>query len=348
MLILQLIALALLAFGIRTSPTLLSSAPAYPKPWGRVLLTTGVIGLLVIGLGRLSPLLNTVLTVALVLASLVVPGIIIGLGVVTKSEHASARREVERALRQAMDRAHVENLAAFLARPAGPLNGLAPQPEHLARLEPYVASLSVEELERHQVAQHLLAGLELRPSSVQHSQLPDASIEALSRLYVGLERRLGLALATLPLHLRQRARIASRVAAVGLDGWRRELDAEHPAFGKLHPYYNMVFEELFPEPLPPGERVVSATLGSLPLYLLLQNDSLSGPHPGTPPQDDPHGFGLNRLQETREALELMKSRGHDFTEEELRDEGLQTFLRNVRALLRPQTQETAPGVDREG
>jgi hypothetical protein len=342
-LILQLIALALLAFSLRVLPTLFSSAPAYPRPWLEVLLTTGVIAAIVFGLGSLAPVLSQGLTILLVLVALAVPGTLVGLRWVTWGEQASARRQVARALHKAMERAHVENLAAFFAQPSGPLRGLATRPEDIDQLARYVASLPAEELERHQVAQHLLLGLELRPTQSQSSQLPDASLEALCRLYVDLERRLGLSPEALSLNLRQRARIASRVAELGLDGWRGEIVAQdHPAFNRLNPFYTLLFEEVFPEPLPPGERVVSFTLGSLPLYLLLQADVLSRPDPGTPPQDDPYGFGRNRLQELREALELMKSRGIDFTEEELRDADLQTFLRNVRALVFTSPLEATP------
>ena len=102
LLIIQIIALLLLAFGIAVSPTLFSSAPAYNRPWGQVLLTTAVIALLLFGLGRLSPLLNKGLTVVVVIGALIVPAIVIGLVVVTRGEQLSARWEVRSALRKAM------------------------------------------------------------------------------------------------------------------------------------------------------------------------------------------------------------------------------------------------------
>ena len=330
---LQLIAILLVSFGIAVSPTLFSSAPAYNRPWGQVLLTTAVIALIVFGLGRLSPLLNKGLTIVLVIGALIVPGIIIGLRVVTWGEHASDRWEVRRALDKAMDKGHPENLVAYLREPSGPTRGLAPRPEDLAPLQQYVARLPPEEVKRLELARHLLVGLEIRTTMGQSSQLPDESLEVLCRLYVELERRTGLSPDTLSLDLRQRARVATRVAELGLVGWRHELTEEHPAFEQLsRSFYKEVFKEMFPQPLAPGARVYSRTLGSLPLSVLLLSDALVPLEPGAAPPEDPYGFGLSRRKEMREDLALMKSRGVDFTEEELRDPGLQAYLEALRTL----------------
>lgn len=332
LLAIQLIALLLVAFGIAVSPTLFSSAPAYNRPWGQVLLTTAVIALILFGLGRLAPALNKGLTVLLVIGALIVPAIVIGLVAVTRGEQLSARWEVHSALRKAMKPERLEDLAAYLEQPAGPQNGLAPTPEDMEGLRQYVATLPVDALKQHRVAQRLLKGLEIRPSDSRSSQLPDESLEVLCRLFVDLQQRLGLALEELPLDSRQRARFASRVAAVGLVGWRGELTAEHPAYTRLSPFfYKETFLEQFPQPLASGERVYSTTLGSLPLYLLLKNRDLVQPEPGTPPVEDPYDFAASHRKDVRELLDAMKSRGVDFTEEELRDPDLQTFLASLRA-----------------
>ncbi|MBM7114815.1 hypothetical protein [Archangium primigenium] len=333
MLYVQLIALVLLAFGIAVLPTLFSSAPAYARPWPQVLLTTAVIALVIFGLGRLAPGLNKVLTVLLVLGALLVPGIIIGLRVVTWGEQASARGEVRDALDAAMTPGHVEKLAAYVLEPSGPTHGLAPTPEDIARLHAYAVGLPPEELKRHRVAQRLLKGLEIRPTDSRSSQIPDESLEALSRLYVALQGRTGLDPETLPLDSRHRARIATRVAEVGLVGWRGEIKAEHPAYEVLGTFfYKESVKELFPQPLGPGEQVVSRTLGSLPLYMLLRNGALVQPEAGQAPVEDPYGFGVSRMQETKELLAVMKALHIDFTEEELRDEDLRAYLQRLQAL----------------
>ncbi len=333
MLYVQLIALVLLAFGIAVLPTLFSSAPAYARPWPQVLLTTAVIALVIFGLGRLAPGLNKVLTVLLVLGALLVPGIIIGLRVVTWGEQASARGDVRSAMDTAMTPGHVEKLAAYVLEPSGPTHGLAPTPEDIARLHAYAVGLSPEELKRHRVVEHLLKGLELRPSDSRSSQLPDESLEALSRLYVALQARTGLDPETLPLDSRHRARIATRVAKVGLVGWRGEIKAEHPAYEALGTFfYKVSIEELFPQPLGPDERVVSRTLGSLPLYMLLKSGALVRPEAGQAPVEDPYGFGLSRRQEEKELLAVMKALHLDFTEEELRDEDLRAYLQRLQSL----------------
>ena len=93
----------------------------------------------------------------------------------------------------------------------------APWKHDLERLRAYVATLPADVLKQHRVAQRLLKGLEIRPVEDSYTtRLSDESVEVLCRLYMDLQRRLELVPDTLPLDSRQRARIAARVAGVGL------------------------------------------------------------------------------------------------------------------------------------
>ena len=56
------------------------------------------------------------------------------------------------------------------------------------------------------------------------------------------------------------------------------------------------------------------------------------PEAGQAPVEDPHGFGLSRMQETKDLLAVMKALHLDFTEEELRDEDLRAYLQRLQAL----------------
>lgn len=332
MIYVQILAILLLAFGYMVWPTTFSSAPAYNRPWPQVALFTAVVSVIVFGLGRLLPQVNKGTTVLLVLGALIVPGIVIGLGVVVWGEKAADRWAVRGALREAMNREHVKSLALFLEQPAGPQRALEVQPKDLARLEHYIDTLPPEVLNHHHVVEHLLRGIEIRVAS-RASQLPDASVEALCRLYVKLRTRLGFTPEGRPLDLRQRARIASRVAELGLVEWRWELNREHKAFLELSPYFESGhFKALFPQPLAPEQHVYSRTLGSLPLWMLMQRDALAPPPPDAEPEGEPSDAEARWYQEVREDLALMRSRGIDFTEDELHDERLRAFLQRAGAL----------------
>ena len=327
---LQTLALVVSALGISVS--LMYSTASYNQTWAQVLLSTVGIAATALVARHFFPAWSKAITVLLVIGALCVPAYIAGSALMTHGEKFRERVEVQRVLDKAMKPDQVEDLALYLDAPSGPRGGLAPTGEDLERLRAYVATLPADVLKQHRVAQRLLKGLEIRPVEDSYTtRLSDESVEVLCRLYMDLQRRLELVPDTLPLDSRQRARIAARVAGVGLAGWRSEIAREHPAYVEYGPYFSKkALVELFPNRLAPGERVFSVSLGSMPLYRVLMGEVLVQSEPGTPSRQDPFGFADSRRERVREDLKVMRAHGFDFTEEELRDPDLQAYLASLR------------------
>lgn len=340
LLLIKLAALAALALSLRLykgyAP---GSGPGVPAA---VLLVAAMAGLL-FGLGRVAPArLDQGLALLVLCVSLVFPAVV-GLSVLGSwRENRERERTGEALLHRFTHPRDAKELATFLLGPGRVAQGYDVPPEGVQRLEQYVLSLPAEEVKAHHLAESLLLGLEVEPApGVGSGNFHTPALEAMCRLYLKLKERSGFAPETAPFYLRARDRVVSRIAELGRERWLEELGWEHPAFQQVAwggQFHASRFEELFPATASTPVWVVSRTLGSLPLHVVL---TLNLPYFPSPPGVERTVYpstGFNRLyalNQTREALELMRSRGVDFTDEELGDPGLRAFLETVRAATPP-------------
>lgn len=339
--LLKLAALAGLAVTLSVVAAIYSTTPQGGMGPGQRAFWVVVAALVLFGVGRAVPAWDKGLTLVVLGGSLIAPAILFGMQVSTWREESARRRKLEAVLDRILTPGHLEELAAFLQNPAGDDSGNTPRVSDIARLERHLSTLPPEELRAHHLAERLLVGIELRPNPrSSQSMMSSEVLEALCRLYPRLRERAGFSPDRAPFYLQQRDRAVSRVAELGRVAWLEEIRREHPGFQELtegRSFARLAFDTLFPTPLAPGERKVSRSLGSLPLHVLVEvNLKFFRPAPQVPGVLEPYPDSARAaLNETREALERMRSRGLDFTEEELRDEGLQAFLGTVRAAVPP-------------
>ncbi len=338
MVVIKLIALALLALGIWAAPGL---NPTSSRLTGlaTVAFWVGVAAVLLFAGGSSIPRwLDKTRSIVALCVALVVPLSLVALMVVALSEKSSRQRGSEKLVVEMTSPGGVKKLADFFLQPDRVAPGLHLEPSQVERIEQYVLSLPPEQLEKHHLAENLLMSLFADTSPVVGSgTFHTPALDAMYRLYPKLKERSGFSPADAPFYLQQRDRLASRLAELGREKWLEEIRQEHPAFQEVSRQEGISeerFHALFPTPLGPEERVVSRSLGSLPLYVLVTLNLPYFPAPsGSQQAPDPfrEQFRLEALNTTREVLKLMKSRGLDFTQEELRAPGLKAFLETVRA-----------------
>lgn len=335
--LLKLAALAGLAVTLTMVSAIYSTTAQGGMGWGQRVFWMGVAALVLFGVGRAMPQWDKGLTLMVLGGSLIAPAVLLGMQVSTWREHHARRRKQEAVLDRALAPGHLEELAAFLQRPVGDDSGLTLRTSDIERIERSLSTVPPEELRAHHLAERLLLGIELRPNPRSSlTETPPEVLEALCRLYPKLKERSGFSPAQAPFYLRQRDRAVSRVAELGRTSWLEEIHREHPgfqAFTEGASFADLELDKWIPTRLAPGERVVSRSLGSLPLHVLIEvNVKFFRPAPQVASDLEAYPDSARRaLNETHRALALLKSRGVDFTEEELRDEGLQAFLETVRA-----------------
>lgn len=337
--VIKLVALALLALSIWAAPGL---GPTSTR--NTSLLTTtfwvGLAALLLFGGESFLPRwLNKTLTIMAFCVALIVPLAFVGLMVTAMSESSSRKRGSEELVQKMTSPGGLKTLAAFFLDPYRVAPGLNLEASQVERIEQYLLSLPPQQLKQQHVAESLLMGLFVEPSpSLVSGTFHTPALDAMYRLYPKLREHSGFSPADAPFYLQQRDRVVSRLAELGREKWLEEIRQEHPAFETVSStgtFAEERFQALFPTPLAPHERVVSRSLGSLPLHVLVSLNMRYFPSPSGPaPNPDPR-FSQYDLNRTREALELMKSRGLDFTEEELRAPGLRAYLDIVRAATPP-------------
>ncbi len=342
MVVIKLIALMLLALSIWAAPGL---NPTSSRLTGlaTVAFWVGVAAVLLFAGGSSIPRwLDKTRSIVAICVALVVPLSLVGLMVVALSENSSRKRGAEKLVLEMTSSGNLEKLAAFFLQPDRVAPGLHLELSQVERLEQYVLSVPPERLRKHHLTESLLMGLFVDPSpSVVSGSFPPPALDAMYRLYPKLKEHSGFSPADAPFYLQQRDRVVSRLAELGREKWLEEIRQEHPAFrevSQVGSFSQERFHALFPTPLAPEERVVSRSMGSLPLHVLVTMNLRYFPAPSGPARAaDPfrEKFRLDDLNTTREALELMKSRGIDFTEEERRAPGLKDFLATVRAATPP-------------
>ena len=338
LLVLKLAALAALALSLRLYS---GYAPASgPGVVGTVLLVAAMAGVL-FGLGRVAPGLDLGVTILVLAGSLVFPTMV-GLSVLgSRGENQERERAGEALVQRFTHPQDAKELAAFLLEPGRVLQGYDAPPEGIERLARFVRSLPEADVKAHPLAESLLLGLEVEPSpGVGSANFHTPALEAMCRLYLLIKERSGFAPETASFYFRARDRVVTRIAEVGRERWLEEIGREHPAFQQVawgDQFYAERFEALFPTAAPGP--VVSRTLGSLPLHVLL---TVNRPYLPAPPGMERTVFASTErsrrlaLNDTREALALLRSRGVDFTPEELGEEGLRAFLETVRAATPPE------------
>ncbi|WP_375765526.1 hypothetical protein NR798_27885 [Archangium gephyra] len=342
MVVIKLIALALLALGIWAAPGL-NPTSSRMTSLGTVAFWVGVAAVLLFAGGSSIPRwLDKTRSIVALCVALVIPVSLVAFMVVALSEKSSRERGSENLVVEMTSPGGVKKLADFFFQPDRVAPGLHLEPSQVERIEQYVLSLPPEQLMKHHLAENLLMGLFADTSPVVASgTFHTPALDAMYRLYPKLKERSGFSPADAPFYLQQRDRLASRLAELGREKWLEELRQEHPAFQELsrgESFSAERFHALFPTPLAPRERVVSRSLGSLPLHVLVTLNLGYFPAPSGPKQaPDPirERYRLDALNATREALKQMKSRGVDFTEEERQAPGLKAFLDTVRAATPP-------------
>jgi hypothetical protein len=343
-LVLKLVALAGVAFTAGAHNTMFSSAPARTRPTDVWIAVVLVLGLFVVSHLFFPTRLDRILTVLVLVLGLILPAVGIGMGFIAAGESAERRERLGVYLDQLLAPGQGRALATFLLSPSDTPGSLYEDAD-AERISQRLLSASPEELREHHLVYCLLMGLAPSPSGSRIGLQP-TGLETFSRAYATLKARTGFSAQGAPFYVQQQDRVVSRIAEVGLEAWLSEVNAENPLFGKvvLGEYFSAdLLSEAMREPLPPGTRVVSRTLGSIPLEVFV----LTGKTLFAPPEGVPAPWGTDRaiydyfkLRELGEALQQLRARNLDFAEEERVLPGLAQLLERIRLA---QAQEKPPG-----
>lgn len=343
--VLKLVALAAVAFTAGAHNTMFSSAPARTNPKDVGFAVVLVLGLFLVSHFFFPPRLDRVLTVLVLGLGLILPAVGIGMGFIASGERAERREALVVYLDQLLAPGQGRALATFLLSPSDSPGSLYEQAD-AERIAQRLLSASPEELREHHLVYCLLMGLNVSPSGSRIGLQPDG-LETFSRAYAQLKTRMDFPPRDAPFYVQQQDRVVSRIAEVGLEAWLSEVKAETPLFTQvfLGPYYsNDLLSEALREPLPPGTRVVSRTLGSVPMEVIVLTGKTVFPAPeGVVIPWGKVNLALEdyfKLRQLGEALQALRARNLDFAEEERALPGLAPLLERIRVAL---AQENPPG-----
>ena len=279
-----------------------------------------------------APGLEKGMTYTLLALSLIIPTIVVSL-VLMAAKDSVQKDNRARAVVKEVTGSDLKTLVKFLSNPRHYDEwDLRVSADDLESIRQHLIKIAPDELLTNLVPEAILLGLQFSPNPTVLSDVPGFNLDAdWAKLYLTAKNHTHFQTETKAFYFRQRDRVATAIATKGFTAWQEELKAEHPAFQEVawgHSFFEDRFKEFFPHKV--DHNISSKTLGSFPMLALIEINSR---------YLEINGMNWDRFKrenegwpsrfKSKEALDLIKSRGLDFTDEELRDPSLVRFLKEM-------------------